>query len=121
MRELNLQQPQSSKATSSRPSFVFTKKKNSLIQTTWWKTRPNPHGPYYYHENWEATDKINAFLTSYMETLDQAGKDRVTEEMKRCQAISKSPKKKKKVQTVGKTSLEDLMASLDKHKGNRQG
>jgi putative heme-binding domain-containing protein len=43
----------------------------------------------------------------------------ITEEMKRCQAISKSPKKKKKVQTVGKTSLEDLMASLDKYKGNK--
>ena len=97
---------------------LHQKEKQFDTNYVWWKTRPNPHGPYYYHENWEATDKINAFLTSYMETLDQAGKDRVTEEMKRCQAISKSAKKKKKVQTVGKTSLEDLMASLDKHKGN---
>ncbi|EDM28795.1 hypothetical protein LNTAR_09499 [Lentisphaera araneosa HTCC2155] len=97
---------------------LHQKEKQFDTSYVWWKTRPNPHGPYYYHENWDATDKINVFLKSYMEPLNQAEKDVITEEMKRCQAISKSPKKKKKVQTVGKTSLEDLMASLDKHKGN---
>ena len=98
---------------------LHQKEKQFDTSYVWWKTRPNPHGPYYYNENWECTEKINAFLKSYMETLDQAGKDMITEEMKRCQAISKSAKKKKKVQTVGKTSLEDLMASLDKYKGNK--
>jgi putative heme-binding domain-containing protein len=98
---------------------LHQKEKQFDTSYVWWKTRPNPHGPYYYNENWECTEKINAFLKSYIETLDQAGKDMITEEMKRCQAISKSPKKKKKVQTVGKTSLEDLMASLDKYKGNK--
>ena len=86
----------------------------------WWSTRPNPHGPYYYNESWECTEKINAFLKSYMETLDQAAKDEITTEMERCQASLKPPGKstKQSVKTVGDTSLEDLMVSLDKLKGN---
>ena len=86
----------------------------------WWSTRPNPHGPYYYNVSWEGTETINAFLKSYLATLDQAGKDEIANEMKRCQASFNPPKKSNKqtAKTVGKTSLEDLMVSLDKLKGN---
>ena len=56
-----------------------------------------------------------------METLDQAGKSEITNEMKRCQA-SLTPVKKKpgqtNVKTVAKTSVEDLIISLGKNKGN---
>ena len=55
-----------------------------------------------------------------MATLDQAGKAVITNEMKRCQASFNPPKKSNKqtAKTVGNTSLEDLMVSVDKLKGN---
>jgi putative heme-binding domain-containing protein len=104
-------------------TLIRLHQKEKYFDTTykWWSTRPNPHGPYYYPVSWAGTESINAFIKSYLATLDEADKTAVNNEMKRCQA-SLNPKKKKpgqkKQKTVGDTSLEDLIISLGKLKPN---
>jgi len=91
--------------------------------STWWSTRPNPDGPYYYPVDWDSTEKISAFLNS---THNQLGADAKTEfiaKLKKNKAYvpELNPRKikvGKVVKKIGKTSIEDIVLYVSKHKGN---
>jgi len=90
--------------------------------STWWSTRPNPDGPYYYPVDWEGTAKISAFLnTTYAgQSADQKAK--LIAKLKKNKAyvpeLNPRPSKGGKVvKKVGKTSIEDLVLYVSKHKG----
>ena len=90
--------------------------------STWWQTRPDPKGPYYFPTDWSGTDMISNFINAYY-ALDESVKDTLIEELKKNKAyvpgLNPRPKKKgQTVATVGKTSIEDIVLHVAKHKGN---
>ena len=90
--------------------------------STWWSTRPDPHGPYFYPVDWSGTKKINAFLLNYVSSLSGDKKAAAITEIKRSRAYVKewnprpvvSTKVKK---TIGNSAIEDIVLHLDKAKG----
>ncbi|MEO0413945.1 MAG: NPCBM/NEW2 domain-containing protein [Verrucomicrobiota bacterium] len=93
----------------------------------WWGTRPDTRGPYYVPETWEASEKIAAYLRDYRGAAsaaevkwltDLADKHRLNlEGIGGVEVLSEADKKKGE---VGRTSIEDIVLSLDKLKGNRK-
>lgn len=89
---------------------------------SWWSTRPKPDGPYYYPVDWAGSSKISAFLNSVNEGLDADAKKKLLAQLKRNKAyvlgLNPRPKKSGKVvATVGKSSIEDIVLYVSKHKG----
>lgn len=91
--------------------------------STWWSTRPDPTGPYYYPVDWAASDKISAYLTDLSDRLEGSARAELKKEIVRNRAyvdgINPRPVKKEKVaKTVEKTSIEDLVIYVSKNKGD---
>lgn len=103
----------------------------------WWSTRPDTHGPYYKTARWKGSDKIEAFLMEVWQNSNRSEKQMFADfngklrmgiaefggEEKTELARVKEPEinlneiKNKKGQ-IGKSSIEDIMLSLDDVKGN---
>lgn len=91
--------------------------------STWWSTRPDPKGPYFYPTDWSGTIKISSFLNKQYEKLDDATKKVFVSELKKNKAyvpeLNPRPNTKGSIlATVGKTSIEDIVIHVSKHKGN---
>ncbi len=90
--------------------------------STWWTTRPDPAGPYYYPTDWSGTPKISSFINRHYESLDDDLKKTLVTELKKNKAyvpeLNKRPEvgPEKKI-TVGNTSIEDLIIHVGKAKG----
>ena len=91
--------------------------------STWWSTRPDPHGPYFYPVDWAGTNAISQYVTSYIKTLSASDKDSLVAEIKRNKAyiapFNARPKgSNKSVPLVGNTAIEDMIIYVGKAKGN---
>jgi putative heme-binding domain-containing protein len=91
--------------------------------STWWSTRPNPDGPYYYPVDWNGTEKISAFLNSAYAQMGADSKSEFLAKLKKNKAYvpELNPRKVKTgkvVKRIGKTSIEDIILHVSKHKGN---
>ena len=105
---------------------------------TWWSTRPDTRGPYYYPTAWEKTEKISKVLVSAAKNgsaelryviSELATKDRVElaglPKAESTQVVVKDEPKVnlKKIMDkqgqVGEMSIEDVTIALGKTKGNR--
>lgn len=90
--------------------------------SSWWSTRPNPDGPYYYPVDWSGTDKISAFLTSVHAGLGAGGKKKFISKLKKNKALVPVLNPRKKIivvkNPVGKTSIEDIIIYVTQHQGN---
>ena len=103
---------------------------------TWWSTRPDPRGPYYYPTAWEKTEDITKSLVQAAKKGDAATRFVIAELAKKDRVeIPGLPKADdpviatvseptvdldkimKKQGQVGKMSVEDLTLALDKIKG----
>jgi putative heme-binding domain-containing protein len=103
----------------------------------WWSTRPDTHGPYYKTARWKASDKIEGFLRKIWQKSSRSDKQMFADlngklrmgiidfggEEKTELARVKAPevdlnKIKNKKGQIGKSSIEDIMLSLDDIKGN---
>ena len=98
-------------------------RENDYDGSTWWQTRPNPDGPYYYPVNWAGSDKIASFITQHLESASDASKAATLAEMKRVKAYIApfNPRPggaKKVVKTIGNTAIEDIILNLQKSKSN---
>jgi putative heme-binding domain-containing protein len=103
----------------------------------WWSTRPDTHGPYYKTARWKASDKIESFLKETWKKSSRSDKQMFADlngklrmgiiefggEEKTELARIKEPEvnlneiKNKKGQ-IGKSSIEDIMLSLDDVNGD---
>ena len=105
---------------------------------TWWSTRPDTRGPFYYPTAWSQSDKIkaalvaahktgNAELRTAIETLtekDRAPIEGLTKEAK-AEVVKDEPKVdlekiKNQQGQIGKMAVEDVLIALGKVKGNPQ-
>jgi len=91
--------------------------------STWWQTRPDPKGPYFYPTDWSGTAKISNFINTYYATLEASAQKTLITELKKNKAyiVKLNPRPEEKgqtVATVGKTSIEDIVLHVGKHKGN---
>lgn len=90
---------------------------------TWWKTRPNPDGPYYTAVDWEGTPKVNSFFSDFLKK--QSDKKKYIALLKKQKAYvtpfntrpkepgkSANPKDKK----IGDTAIEDIVTFVTKQK-----
>jgi putative heme-binding domain-containing protein len=104
---------------------------------TWWSTRPDTRGPYYYATAWEKTDAITAslvkaaksgdpalaYVISELATKDRVGIVGLPQADATPVAIVDEPKvdlekiKNQKGQ-IGKMSIEDVIIAIGKVKGN---
>lgn len=105
--------------------FRLHQKETAYDGSTWWSTRPNPHGPYYYSTNWEGSSKIDGFMSEYLKDANDSVKDKLKALAKRNMAYvpelnnrSTKPDPKNKKKTFGKTAIEDIVLYVEKHKGN---
>jgi len=90
----------------------------------WWKTRPDTRGPYYVPVQWEQSPKIEEFLISEYQKANTelrfelksiAAKQRThIEAIDGLKTVSEGASLKGE---VGRTSIEDIMLSLDQKKG----
>ncbi len=90
--------------------------------STWWNTRPDPVGPYYYPTDWSATDKISEFLTDFYKTAAEPIKIRLMNSMKRNKSYVPELNPRPGgamvvVKTLEKISIEDVVLFVNKHKG----
>lgn len=100
-------------------------KEDDYDGSTWWQTRPNPDGPYYYAVDWEGTSMISIFLNRYLATLEGGTKDALIAEIKRNKAylseVNPRPNSGGKIaKKIGETAIEDIVLYLQKAKGNAQ-
>jgi putative heme-binding domain-containing protein len=91
--------------------------------STWWSTRPNPDGPYYYPVDWDGTETISAYLNSTHGQLAADAKTGFIAKLKKNKAYvpglnTRRVKRGKVVKKIGKTSIEDIVLYVSKHKGN---
>jgi len=98
-------------------------KENDYDGSTWWKTRPNPHGPYYYPVNWAGSEKISGYITEVLKSASDADKKAIIAEMKRNKAYIApfNPRPggpRKTAKTIEKTAIEDVVLFLQKAKGD---
>lgn len=98
-------------------------KENDYDGSTWWKTRPDPHGPYYYAVDWEGSSTISIFLNRHIASLADEAKGAVIAEVKRNKAyigeLNPRPNSGGKVaKKIGTTAIEDVVLYLQKSKGN---
>ena len=93
--------------------------------STWWKTRPDPTGPYYEPVGWSQSKKIAATLKSYLNTLSGEDKELAMAEMTKNRVLLDGPKKtvankgpkKPGEMKMSETAIEDVLVYLSKHKG----
>ena len=90
--------------------------------STWWQTRPNPDGPYYFPTDWEGSKAISDYVSSYVRKLNGKAKKAWVAKMKRNKAyiglLNPRPRKVKAPKnTIGKTAIEDIVLFLEKAKG----
>lgn len=98
-------------------------KENDYDGSTWWKTRPDPHGPYYYAVDWEGSSTISIFLNKHINSLTDEARDAVIAEIKRNKAyigeLNPRPNTSGKVaKKIGQTAIEDIVLHLQSAKGN---
>jgi putative heme-binding domain-containing protein len=91
--------------------------------STWWSTRPNPDGPYYYPVDWVGTTKISSFLNSIYGGLQDDEKAEFITKLKKNKAYvpalnTRPAKGGKVVKKIGTTSIEDIVIYVSKNKGN---
>ena len=91
----------------------------------WWKTRPDTRGPYYVPVKWEESAKIEAAFRKEFDKTDSTGKATMaaiaTKHRMNLKGIGQVEQKaSKKAKTVGDTSIEDVMLSFEKLKGNKK-
>ncbi|MCX8239034.1 MAG: HEAT repeat domain-containing protein [Akkermansiaceae bacterium] len=94
----------------------------------WWSTRPDTRGPYYKPVAWNQSEKIGkayraAFENSPAEVKNQLADIATRHRMKlegigKVEVVDKAAAAKKG--EVGRTSIEDVMLSLEKLKGNKK-
>ena len=98
-------------------------KENDYDGSTWWQTRPDPHGPYYYAVDWEGSSNISIFLNKHIHSLTDEAKEVVIAEVKKNKAyigeLNPRPNTSGKVaKKIGQTAIEDIVLYLQKAKGN---
>ena len=94
----------------------------------WWSTRPDTRGPYYVPVKWAESDKIETIFRAEWAQSDNDQKAFLASVANRhrmnLQGIGKVEVVKKGSQSkkgeVGRTSIEDVMVALGKHKGNKK-
>ncbi len=91
--------------------------------STWWSTRPNPDGPYYYPVDWDSTEKISAFLKTTHDNLPADTKAGFVTKLKKNKAYvpelnTRRGKPVKVVKRIKNTSIEDIVIYVSKNKGN---
>jgi putative heme-binding domain-containing protein len=100
-------------------------RENDYDGSTWWQTRPDPHGPYYYPIDWAGSEKIASYVTDYINLASDDSKAVTLAEMKRTKAYITpfNPRQSnggKETKTIGKTAIEDVILYVQKTKGNPQ-
>lgn len=117
------------KNTALKPLIVRTlvrlhQKEKEYDGSTWWSTRPDPVGPYYYPADWSGTAKISDFINKHYASLDNNLKKTLVGELKKNKAfvLELNPRPRtqgpgKKPPTIGETSIEDIIRHVDSHKG----
>ncbi|MEQ8472334.1 MAG: HEAT repeat domain-containing protein [Marinoscillum sp.] len=102
--------------------------------STWWGTRPDTHGPYYYSTTWDASGDINSFLTKELKSnpsqkdfftgLNERYRLKIselgtayTEKSHEQPQVDLEAIKNKKGQ-VGKSSIEDVIVAMGETKGD---
>lgn len=106
---------------------LYTREK-SYDGSWWWKTKPDTRGPYYVPEKWEASDKIEKAYRAAFEAGSPEVKNKLADiatlhrmnlkGIGKVEVVDKAAAAKKG--EVGRTSIEDVMLSLDKLKGNKK-
>jgi putative heme-binding domain-containing protein len=91
--------------------------------STWWSTRPNPEGPYYYPVDWDGTEKISSFLNRTHGQLEADAQSAFVAKLQKNKAYvpalnPRQVKGGKVVKKIGKTSIEDIVIHVSKNKGN---
>ena len=89
--------------------------------STWWSTRPNPDGPYFYPVDWEGTQMISDYLAG--EIAKASDSDALVSVLKKNKAYvaNYNPRPqiaKKKLANIGNTAIEDVVLYLSKNKGD---
>ncbi len=90
--------------------------------STWWSTRPDPHGPYFYPTDWSGTQKISSFITALNKQADADSKAALLTKLKKnrayVQTLNPRPVKGKQVvKTIESTAIEDVIIYVNNHKG----
>ena len=98
-------------------------KEDDYDGSTWWRTRPDPHGPYYHAVDWEGSSTISIFLNRHLASLTGEAREAVIAEVKRTKAYldSVNPRPNsgvKVVKKIGQTAIEDIVLHLQKAKGS---
>lgn len=95
----------------------------------WWSTRPDTRGPFYVMAKWSESDKIEKAFRTEFEKSNSTGKEFLASVANKhrmnIEGIgkiqdSKTAKKSKGKGQIEKTSIEDVMLSLGKIKGNKK-
>jgi putative heme-binding domain-containing protein len=91
--------------------------------STWWSTRPNPDGPYYYPVDWDGTEKISSFLSSTHGQLEADAQSVFVAKLQKNKAYvpalnPRQVKGGKVVKKIKNTSIEDIVIHVSKNKGN---
>jgi len=94
----------------------------------WWKTRPDTRGPYYVPVQWDESSNIEKVFRTEWAKADDAKKTFLTKAANlhrmNLDGIGKvevaTSKKTKSKGEVGRTSIEDVMLSLEKNKGSKK-
>lgn len=114
------------------------KKETAYDASWWWGTRPDSHGPYYKGIDWESSPVIEKFLTAqalkagatkqpFFASLNDKFRMEIAafNVVKKQVVVKQTPEKKvdlEKIKNqkgqVGKTSIEDILLTLSKIKGN---
>ncbi|MFK7911129.1 MAG: NPCBM/NEW2 domain-containing protein [Akkermansiaceae bacterium] len=106
---------------------LYTKEK-AYDGSWWWGTRPDTRGPYYVPIKWKESAKIESTFRSAYSNAKSEGKnllaDIATKHRMNLQGIGKVEVVDKaaaaKKGELGRTSIEDVMLSLEKLKGNKE-
>lgn len=98
-------------------------RENDYDGSTWWQTRPDPQGPYYYPIDWAGSEKIASYVTEYINSASDDSKAVTLAEMKRTKAYIApfNPRQSnggKETKNIGKTAIEDVILHVQKTKGN---
>ena len=91
--------------------------------STWWSTRPDPHGPYYYPVDWSGTPKISSYIHKLNEKADANSQAALLTKLKKNRAyvpeLNPRPTSEgDKVKKVETSSIEDIVIFAKENKGN---
>ena len=106
---------------------LYTKEK-PYDGSWWWSTRPDTRGPYYVPVKWDASSKIETAFRAAYDKAAPAGKNLLAsiatkhrmnlKGIGKVEVVDKAAEAKKG--EVGRTSIEDVMLSLEKLKGDKK-